>query len=99
VDAGGSQRCAVLGDRLAEAALDNGWVGVVVFGCVRDTPRLAELDLGVKALAAMPRRSVRRGEGEAGIPVRFAGVRFEPGAHAYCDPDGILVSPRALEQP
>ena len=97
VDAGGSLRCAVLGDRLAEAAVANGWAGVVIFGCVRDTARLAELDLGVRALAAVPRRGVRRGEGQAGIPVCFAGVRFEPGAHAYCDPDGVLVSPRALE--
>jgi regulator of ribonuclease activity A len=97
VDAGGSLRCAVLGDRLAEAAVANGWAGIIVFGCVRDRARLAALDLGVKALAATPRRGVRRGEGQAGLPVRFAGVSFEPGAHVYCDLDGILVSPGPLE--
>src|SRR5690349_23851527 len=37
VDGGGSTRCALLGDNLAKQAADNGWAGVVVNGCVRDT--------------------------------------------------------------
>ena len=36
VDAGGSKRCAMLGDRLAQKAVDNGWAGVLMFGCIRD---------------------------------------------------------------
>jgi regulator of ribonuclease activity A len=97
VDAGGSMRCAVLGDRLGAAAVANGWAGVLVFGCVRDTARLAAMDLGVKALAAVPRAGVRRGAGQAGIPLSFAGARFAPGHHVYCDQDGVVVAPRPLE--
>ena len=32
VDAGGSLRCGVLGDNLAQKALDNGWSGLIIYG-------------------------------------------------------------------
>ena len=92
VDAGGSLRCAVLGDRLTGQAVSEGWAGIVVFGCIRDTAEIAAMAIGVRALATHPRRSVRRGEGARGIPVQFAGVTFEPGQHIYCDEDGVIVS-------
>ncbi len=97
VDAGGSLRCAMLGDLIAASAVENGWRGVLMFGCVRDTVELAGMALGVKALAANPRKSEKRGEGQRDIPVSFAGVRFRPGDYIYCDEDGILVSAEALE--
>ncbi len=96
VDGGASLQCALLGDLLAEKAVANGWAGVIVNGCVRDTGRLAELDLGVMALAAHPRRSEKRGHGDRDVPVRFAGVTFHPGDHVYADDDGLLVSPAPL---
>jgi len=97
VDAGGSLRCAMLGDLIAASAVEHGWCGVLLFGCVRDTVELAGMALGVKALAANPRKSEKRGEGQRDIPVSFAGVCFRPGDHIYCDEDGILVSAEALE--
>ncbi len=92
VDAGGSLRCAMLGDRLAGEAVNKGWEGVLVFGCVRDTAEIAGMRIGVRALATHPRRSVRRGEGTRALPVHFAGVTFEPGHYVYCDEDGVVVS-------
>ena len=50
VDAGGSFRCAMLGDMLAEKAVKNGWSGIIMYGCVRDVDILGELELGVQAL-------------------------------------------------
>jgi len=97
VDAGGSLRCAMLGDLIAASAVEHGWRGVLMFGCVRDTVELAGMALGVKALAANPRKSEKRGEGQRDIPVSFAGVRFRPGDYIYCDEDGLLVSEKALE--
>ncbi len=96
VDAGGSLRCAMVGDRLAEQAVSNRWAGILIFGCVRDTAEIASMAIGVRALATHPRRSVRRDEGIRALPVRFAGVTFEPGHHVYCDQDGIIVSPVKL---
>lgn len=98
VDGGGSRNCALLGDMLGQKAVDNQWAGVIVFGCVRDTAILHELDLGVRALAAMPRRSDRRGEGHRDVGVRFAGAAFNPGDWVYVDHDGIVVARHRLDE-
>jgi regulator of ribonuclease activity A len=99
VDNGGSLRCAVVGDQLAALAHQNGWAGIVVHGCVRDSIALAATAVGIKALAAMPRKSEKRGPGETDIPVTFAGVTFIPGHHLYADADGIVVAPPPAAHP
>ncbi|GGX77815.1 putative 4-hydroxy-4-methyl-2-oxoglutarate aldolase [Litchfieldella qijiaojingensis] len=97
VDAGGSSRCAMLGDMLAEQAADNGWAGVVMYGCVRDVDVLAETELGIQALGAHPRKSEKRGEGVRDIPVSFAGVSIVPGQWLYADNNGILIADERLD--
>ena len=92
VDGGGSLRCALLGDMLAARACENGWQGIVIYGCVRDVEILDTIDLGVKALAAYPVRSNKRGEGQLNIAVRFAGVEFLPGGFVCADRNGVVVS-------
>ena len=96
VDGGGSTHCALLGGRLAQLALTNGWTGVVVNGCVRDSVEIARLAIGVRALAAAPRKSAKTGAGENEVVVQFAGVTFTPGHWLYADGDGIVVSVRDL---
>lgn len=91
VDGGGSLRCALLGGMLAELAVGRGWEGVVVHGCVRDVAELRALDLGVLALAAHPRRSGKREEGEQDLPVTFADVTIHPGDQLWADEDGVVV--------
>jgi regulator of ribonuclease activity A len=96
VDGGGSMRCGLVGGNLAVSAATNGWAGIVVHGCIRDADELGEQPLGVRALAAMPRKS-QRGlhSGQAGIPVTFAGVVFRDGEWLCADRDGIVVLPEA----
>ncbi|MEC9483000.1 MAG: ribonuclease E activity regulator RraA [Halomonas sp.] len=96
VDGGGSQRCALLGDMLAEKAADNGWAGVVVYGCVRDVDALAAIELGIQALGPHPRRSDKRGEGQRDVDVTFAGVSLRPGQWLYADNNGILIAESRL---
>jgi len=96
VDGGGSLRCALLGDQLAAKARDNGWSGVVVYGCVRDAADLADLDIGIKALNTHPCRSVKRGEGERDVAVTFAGVTLRSGEWLCADADGIVVAAEPL---
>ena len=91
VDAGGSLRCAMLGDQLARLAVDNGWAGVVMYGCIRDAVEIGQMPVGVMALATHPRKSVKRGVGEVGGSVAFAGVSFRPDAWLYADEDGIVI--------
>lgn len=90
VDAGGSQRFALLGDQMAQLAIDNGWAGVVIYGAVRDCAALADMDLGVKALGTVPRRGSRLGDGEMNVPVTFCGATFTPGWTLYSDEDGVV---------
>lgn len=96
VDGGGSRRRALFGGNLGTAAVRNGWAGVVIYGCIRDSAELAQLNLGIRALGTMPLRSEKRGEGERDVPVRFAGVTFRPGDHVYVDEDGVVVAHRPL---
>jgi regulator of ribonuclease activity A len=91
VDGGGSLRCALLGDILAQKAVDNGWAGVVVNGCIRDATQIGKMPLGVMALATNPRKSVKKGAGETGAEVKFSGVSFRSGEWLYADEDGIVV--------
>lgn len=99
VDGGGSLRRALLGDLIAASAENNGWEGVILYGCVRDVCRLAELDLGVQALAAIPLKTERKGVGELNVVVAFGGVTFSPGAYVYADDNGVVVSPQVLAMP
>lgn len=96
IDAGGSLRRAVLGDLLAQQAVDNGWSGCLVYGCIRDSAAIGKMALGVKALATHPLKTDKRGEGQRDIPVHFADVTFSPGAWVYADEDGVIVAPRKL---
>ncbi len=92
VDGGGSLRYALLGGNLAVLAERNGWTGVLVNGCVRDTAEIDACAIGVRALGAMPRRSRKLGGGSIDVPVDFGGVTIAPGHWIYADADGVLVS-------
>lgn len=96
IDGGGSQRCALLGDQLAILAKRNAWEGVVVYGCIRDSADIGQIEIGVRALATHPQKSVKRGVGERDLPVTFAGVTFRPGEWLYADQDGILLADHPL---
>ena len=91
VAAGGSLRCALLGDTIAREAIAHDWIGIVIHGCVRDTAALARLELGVMALGSTPRRSAKNGEGRVGVPVELAGVLCSAGDLLVADEDGIVV--------
>jgi regulator of ribonuclease activity A len=91
VDGDGSVHCAMLGDKMAELALANGWEGVIINGAIRDAAALGLLDLGIKALGTNPRKSHKHGAGERDVVVSFGGAVFTPGAHLVSDEDGLVV--------
>ena len=93
VDGGGSMRIALLGDMVATLAMEHGWSGLVINGCVRDVAALRDLDLGIAALGSNPRPSAKVGAGEVDVPVTFGGVAFRPGDLVACDEDGVVVIP------
>lgn len=97
VDGGGSQRRALFGDMLGELAVRNGWKGVVINGCIRDSAAIDQLEIGVRALGTIPLKTHKRGDGQRDVSVSFAGVTFRPGEHLYADADGIVVASRPLD--
>lgn len=96
VDGGGSLRCALVGGNLGALAEKNGWAGIVVDGCVRDSAELRACNVGVLALATHPRKIDKRGVGERDVPVTLLGARIAPGEWIYADTDGVLVSATSL---
>ena len=96
IDGGGSLRRALLGGQLGLLAQNNGWAGVIVDGCVRDTEELAACDVGILALATIPRRSARDGVGQRDARVTICGVAVVPGNWIYADADGVLVAQQQL---
>ena len=96
IDSGGSMRCAMVGDQLAALAEKNGWAGVIVNGCIRDSAAIADTEIGCKALGVHPLKTVKRNEGQRDVTLRFAGVSFVPGHYLYADEDGLVVSEQPL---
>ena len=97
IDAGGSKRCAMLGDILAGMAVENKWAGVVMNGLIRDSNEISQMPLGVKALGTHPRKSEKKGVGDIDVSVSFGGVDIKPGDYLYADHDGIIISKTDLK--
>jgi regulator of ribonuclease activity A len=92
IDGGGSLRCALVGGNLGQLAKDNGWEGILINGCVRDTRELAECDIGIHALAVHPRKSIKQNVGHRDVGVQMPGAFIQAGEWIYADEDGVLVS-------
>ena len=93
VDGRSSYRSALLGDNMAGMAIANGWAGVIVLGCIRDSQQIDQLKIHVKALGVCPRKSAKLGVGESEVPIEMPGVTFRCGEYLYSDSDGIVVLP------
>ncbi|KXG31862.1 hypothetical protein SORBI_3003G069100 [Sorghum bicolor] len=99
VDVGGSiracMRCAVLGGNPAGAEqVNNGWVGVVVNGCIRDVDEKNGCDVGVRALqnSHQVKQEGHRREACPCDLCREPGTRICNGEWLYADSGGILIS-------
>lgn len=96
IDGGGSLRRALVGGQLGLLAQDNGWAGIIVDGCIRDTEEINACDIGVRALGAHPQKPNKKGVGERNLRVQIAGVPVNPGDWIYADADGVLVAQQKL---
>eukprot|EP00112_Aurelia_sp_Birch-Aquarium-sp1_P006731 Seg1737.7 transcript_id=Seg1737.7/GoldUCD/mRNA.D3Y31 product="putative 4-hydroxy-4-methyl-2-oxoglutarate aldolase" protein_id=Seg1737.7/GoldUCD/D3Y31 len=99
VDGAGSMSRALLGDNLAAAAIKNSWSGVVINGCLRDSEIISTMDIGVKALATNPRKTIKRNQGFRDVVVEFGEVSFSPGQYLCGDADGVVVAKTKLVYP
>ena len=99
IDGGGSKRRALLGDMLAEKAVNNGWEGFVIYGAIRDIAAKSQLNIGIHALCSHPMPTEKRGLGDIGKTLRFASITVSQGDYVYCDLNGIAVSKHPLALP
>ena len=96
VDGGGSHRCALIDHNMATMAIANGWQGIIVYGCIRDSAMIDLLPIGLRALHAHPVKSHKKDHGDRDLLVSFAGVNFKKDHYLYADGDGIIVSATIL---
>ena len=97
IDGGGSLRRALIDAEIAATAADNGWEGIICYGSVREVDALADLDIGIQALASIPVGADDEEIGDSELPVNFGGVTFLPEDHIYADTTGIILSPEPLD--
>ncbi|CAE8686388.1 unnamed protein product [Polarella glacialis] len=98
VDGGGSVKKALLGDLIAGGAVAKGWVGVVIYGCIRDSEAVSKMDIGILAIGTTPRKTDRKDLGDVDVEVSFGSVSFKPGAWLYADEDGVVVADSELSK-
>jgi len=97
IDGGGSLRRALIDADIAATAADNGWEGIICYGSVREVDSLADLEIGIQALASIPVGADDDEIGDSELPVNFGGVTFLPEDHIYADTTGIILSPEPLD--
>ena len=85
---------AVLGDRMAGLAVQNGWAGIIVNGFVRDSVALQRLPLGVHALGTRPNRAPDMAPCQVSESFEWNGVAIHTGDWVYADEDGIIFMAR-----
>ena len=97
IDGNASKAVALLGDNLAQQALDNNWSGIIVNGMVRDIEILRSIPLAIYARGSCPKKSNKNNAGNINVDVCIDGVDIKPSFWAYGDENGILISPAKLE--
>jgi regulator of ribonuclease activity A len=96
VDGKASMNRALLGDLIAESAIENNWQAIVINGCIRDAATIATLNIAVKALGCNPIKTEKLGVGEINVILHFAEIDFIPGHYIYGDRNGLAVSESLL---
>jgi len=93
VDGGGDVTWSLVGDQIAAKALGSGYNGFLVYGAVRDVDEIAKLNIGCLALAACPRKTIKKERGADDVAtLTFAGLELKRNEWIYIDNDGIIVS-------
>lgn len=99
IDARRETTAGTIGDILAIRAQARGAVGIVTDGAIRDSGRLAALDIPTYHAAVHPAVLGRRHvPWESGVTVACAGVTVQPGDLVIGDGDGVVVLPTALAE-
>ena len=95
VDGGGRLDAAVIGDVVGAALVENGAVGLLVDGAVRDVDGIDAVGLPTFARGTHPATGSNTGPGALGVTVQCGGVVVQPGDVVRGDRSGVVVVPAA----
>lgn len=96
--ASGSDRSGIWGELLSTAARNQGCVGALVWGCIRDIAKMREMGFPVFATGRSIYDSLHRQRVvDIDVPVELAGVRARPNDLIVCDEDGVVIIPQEVE--
>jgi regulator of ribonuclease activity A len=96
IDGAASARIGLMGDSMAQAGAQNGWAGAIVYGAIRDSLAIDQLEFGVKALFTTSRRASVPAQWQRDLPVTFGNVTFNCGDWVYADVDSVLIRKEPL---
>jgi len=92
--AAGSMRSGIWGELLSTAAGNQGCIGAIVDGAVRDVEKMTAMGFAVFARGTSVYDSQDRQRVSAiDVPVEIDGVRFSSGDLVVADRDGVVVVP------
>ena len=96
--ASGSERSGIWGELLSTAARNQGCVGALVWGCVRDIAPMRKMGFPVFATGRSVYDSLNRQRVvDIDVPVDLAGVTARSNELIICDEDGVVIVPREVE--
>ena len=91
-------RSGVWGELLTTAAKNQGCIGAIIDGAVRDVAKIAEMSFPVLARGTCIYDSKdRQRVVDMDVVVEIDGVAFHPGDLVIADCDGVVVVPQAVE--
>jgi regulator of RNase E activity RraA len=97
IDPGDETRAAHWGELMSHTAKAKGATGVVIAGCVRDTPEILKLGFACFRRYHSPLTAVYRFDiTDFAVPIRLGGVAVAPGDFVVGDVDGVLVVPAGV---
>jgi len=96
--AGGSFRSGIWGELLTTAAQNQGCLGAIIDGAIRDVQKIADMQFPVFARGTCLYDSQNRQRViDVDVPVEIDGVSFQPGDLVIADRDGVVVVPQEVE--
>jgi regulator of RNase E activity RraA len=98
VDARGDMGSGIFGEMMLTFFAGRGGAGVVVDGCIRDSAKAKQLDLGIWVRGVTPNYHVQTGliPYAVNVPIACSNVFVLPGDIIVADDDGVVVVPVAL---
>ena len=97
IDAAGVCHASMVGDQIAESALNNNWAGIFVNGYVRDVEILGTLDLAIFARGSVAQKTDKQDHGFEDIMISFGSTIMRSGNWLYVDENGWIIADTKLE--